>query len=261
MAIHSENIGTDIATFETPTGPKARGASDLYGEMTAVDNVSYDANSGREFPQNPTVLTYGHFVAAYAHFNARLFAGSLPGCLITMQRKKGAYGFFHGNRFGSRDHTEIADEIALNPATFALRDDKAILSTLVHEMVHLWQHHHGKPSTGGYHNRDWASAMVKVGLTPSHTGRPGGRQTGRRMTHYIQANGPFDRACEELLRSGILVAFVQRGDDERGETVRAKKAASKSRYTCAGCGLNIWGKPAIRVICESCRRPLLPSSC
>lgn len=260
MAIHPENNGTNIVAADQPARLAQSGENDrVRGAITAVDNASYDANSEREFPQNPTVLAYGHFVAAYAFFNARLFAGSLPGCLITMQRKTGARGFFHGDRFGTRDKAEVADEIALNPATFALRDDKAILSTLVHEMTHLWQHHHGKPSIGGYHNRDWAAKMQNIGLVPSDTGMPGGRQTGRRMTHYIQAGGPFDLACEELLRSGILVAYVQQGDDEKAEAVRAKKAASKTRYTCPGCGLNVWAKPAARVSCDDCRQPLLPS--
>src|SRR5262245_14971271 len=34
-----------------------------------------------------------------------------------------------------------------------------ILSTLVHEMVHGEQHHYGKPSRGGYHNKQWADWM------------------------------------------------------------------------------------------------------
>lgn len=261
MAISSNDIGANLVATDQPARLAQSGASDrVRSEMRAADYTSYDANSGQKFPQNPTVLTYGHFIVAYDFFNGRLFAGLLPGCLITMQRKKGARGFFHGNRFGSRDQADITDEIALNPATFAVRDDRAILSTLVHEMAHLWQHHFGKPSEFGYHNREWATKMVELGLVPSHTGKSGGRQTGRRVTHYIEADGPFDRACEELLLSGVLIAYVQRGDDERGETVRAKKAASKTRYTCAGCGLNVWGKPDIRVICATCSRPLLPSS-
>lgn len=254
MAITPDDIGTNIV----PTDQPARAGNG--DRMMISELTSYDAKSGSASRHDPTVLAYGHLVAAYGFFNEHLFAGSLPGCLITMQRKKGARGFFHGSRFGSRDQTEITDEIALNPAKFAMRDDKGILSTLVHEMAHLWQHHFGKPPSTSYHNREWAAKMVELGLTPSHTGKSGGRQTGRRVTHFIQPGGPFDRVCEALLRSGILVAYVQRGDDERGETVRAQKTASKTRYTCTGCGLNIWGKPAIRVICESCRRPLLPSS-
>ena len=60
----------------------------------------------------------------------------------------------------SRRHAEeTTDEIALNPATFHDRTAEEILSTLVHEMVHLWQHHFGTPSRASYHNREWAAKM------------------------------------------------------------------------------------------------------
>lgn len=261
MATHPDDSGTNpMASGAAAHLPGLTPADGLDGRMTVPELASYDANSDPASRCDPTVLAYGHLVVAYTFFNEHLFAGSLPGCLITMQRKKGARGFFHGNRFGSRDRTDTTDEIALNPATFAARDDRSILSTLAHEMVHLWQHHFGKPSTGGYHNREWAAAMIEIGLIPSHTGEPGGRQTGRRVTHFIQPNGLFDLACETLLRSGVLVAYVQQGDEGGDEAVRARKAASKTRYTCAGCGLNIWAKPNARVGCLDCRRRLLPSS-
>jgi hypothetical protein len=32
----------------------------------------------------------------------------------------------------------------------------------------------------------------------------------------------------------------------------AKKAASKTKYTCHGCGLKVWGKPDIRLMCSDC---------
>ena len=39
---------------------------------------------------NPTSKTYTSLDDAFAFFNARLFAGRLPACLITMQRSKSA---------------------------------------------------------------------------------------------------------------------------------------------------------------------------
>jgi hypothetical protein len=35
-----------------------------------------------------------------------------------MQRKGKTYGYFAGGRFGTRQGTEITDEIALNPSHF-----------------------------------------------------------------------------------------------------------------------------------------------
>ena len=98
----------------------------------------------------PTNRTYDSLEAAYDHFNRELFDGQLPPCLITVQRHKGAYGYFSGARFASTtDATDIADEIALNPMHFAERTPEQTLSTLAHEMVHLWQHHLGKAPRKG----------------------------------------------------------------------------------------------------------------
>src|SRR4051794_34389857 len=113
---------------------------------------------------SPTSKTYDGLTRAYASFNKRLFAGRLPNCLITMQRKAKAYGYFAGARFGTRDGKDTADEIAVNPTHFKARMIEESMSTLVHEMAHLWQHHHGKPSRTCYHNKEWAAKMKEVGL-------------------------------------------------------------------------------------------------
>jgi hypothetical protein len=39
---------------------------------------------------------------------------------------------------------------------------------------------------------------------------------------------------------------------EDEEKTRKKKTASKTKYTCASCDLNVWGKPEIKVICGEC---------
>ena len=89
-------------------------------------------------PANPTAKTYAALNRAFDFFNARLFGGELPACLVTLQRKNKAYGYFAGGRFGSKDGAEITDEIALNPSHFKSRTDEQSLSTLAHEMAHLW---------------------------------------------------------------------------------------------------------------------------
>src|SRR5438477_344895 len=92
---------------------------------------------------------------AFDFFNRRLFAGELPPALISMQRRPVARGYcsakpFTGRRRGGRG----MDEIALNPNTFKDRTDGEILLTLIHEMVHHWQAHFGKPGRRLYHNEE-----------------------------------------------------------------------------------------------------------
>ena len=50
-------------------------------------------------PANPTAKTYAALNRAFDFFNDRLFGGELPPCLVTLQRKNKAYGYFAGGRF------------------------------------------------------------------------------------------------------------------------------------------------------------------
>ena len=130
---------------------------------------------------SPTQAQYGAYNLAFDHFNRELFAGKLAPCLLNFSRKARTNGFFSADRWSSRDGRDTTHEISLNPDLLA-REPVAIMGTLVHEMVHLWQQEFGSPSRSTYHNVEWANRMEKVGLMPSNTGQPGGKRTGQRMT-------------------------------------------------------------------------------
>ena len=203
---------------------------------------------------NPTPRQYNSLDDAYGYFNLKLFAGQLPRCLITMQRHKGAYGYFSGNRFATMDDPdEMVDEIALNPATFSGRATMDILSTLAHEMVHVWQHHFGTPSRNGYHNQEWASKMREIGLIPTDTGEPGGKETGQKMTHTIEVDGRFALACTDWLIAQGEFLYADRVVDQ--EKKKAKRA-SKTKYVCPSCDLNAWAKPDASLVCGDCGEPM-----
>jgi predicted SprT family Zn-dependent metalloprotease len=208
----------------------------------------------RGIGKNSPNQQYVTLSAAFDFFNRRLFAGCLPHCLITLQRHKGTYGYYSPRRFEARGGERETDEIALNPGEFKGRSDTDILSTLVHEMVHSWQEHHGKPSRRTYHNHEWAAKMQAVGLMPSDTGEPGGAKVGQKMTHYVIAGGPFERACKELLR-GVCLEWQSRENDPKE---REKKNRSKTKYTCPECGVNAWAKPRVSLVCGECGVQLEP---
>ena len=96
-----------------------------------------------------------------------------------------------------------AHELALNPDVFTGRSDELILSTLVHEMAHGWQQTHGTPPRRCYHDKEWAAKMKEIGLQPSTTGEPGGKETGQSVTHYLIPGGPFTRAYAKLAATGF----------------------------------------------------------
>jgi predicted SprT family Zn-dependent metalloprotease len=205
----------------------------------------------------PTRRTYSSLDRAYDHFNKKLFSGKLPTCLITVRQHPNSKGYYSHECFRSySDPRELTDEIAMNPRHFEGRSPAEILSTLVHEMVHLWQCHFGNPSRNRYHNTEWAEKMIEVGLIPSATGKPGGKQTGQRVTHYIAAGGRFEIACKGFLENNEAILYQ---DSQADEETAKKKAASKTKYTCSECGQNAWAKPDANLICGDCQKTLISS--
>lgn len=157
----------------------------------------------------PTEEAYGEVELAYDFYNEELFGGELPSCLITFQRQKKVFGYYHKNRFGRRDG-RTTDEIALNPEYFAVVPMIEVLQTTVHEMTHLWQHHFGNPSRAGYHNKQWADKMESLGLMPSDTGQVGGKRLGQQMADYVIDGGRFASATKKLLTTGFAITWLDR---------------------------------------------------
>lgn len=213
--------------------------------------------------ETPTTHTYAALQHAYDYFNDALFDGELKSCLITLQRKdKRSLGYFWPQRFAEVKGKQFTDEIAMNPQRFTVASLAEVLSTLVHEMAHLWQFHHGKPSRKGYHNKEWGSKMKEIGLHPSKTGEPGGKETGQQMTHYIIKGGEYDKACKQLLaakfmlRWGEIVDSVSDDGDEDGDD---KNKSNRIKYTCPDCDVNAWGKPELNIMCGDCETHMQPA--
>jgi hypothetical protein len=203
-------------------------------------------------PALPSTISSREYLGldeAFGFFNRELFASTLPDVLITLNRKKGAAGYFWNEVFRERDGERSGHEIALNPDAFRNRSDKQILSTLVHEMVHLRQAAFGKRSRNGYHNQQWASWMEEVGLMASDTGEIGGKKTGQRMTHYIVSGGAFDIACDQLIASGVKIGW----ETKARETPKSgPKDPSKVRFCCPRCGQLAWANHNAILACGHC---------
>lgn len=208
--------------------------------------------------KTPTTETYGSLQHAYDFFNKHLFDEKLPPCLLTLQRRsKRTYGFFSPNKFENAE-LESSDELAMNPMHFGNRELIDVLSTLAHEQTHVFQDKFGKPSRRGYHNKEWGRVMIRVGLQPSNTGKPGGKAVGQQMTHYVIAGGPFEKACAKLIASGFALNWSEANskiEPTPGEPEDDQKPDSSNRvkFWCGQCGAKAWGKPSLKLICGHCR--------
>lgn len=196
----------------------------------------------------PTTSQWNAYQAAFDHFNATLFDGCLAPVVLNFSRKAKSYGFFAPDRWvGDGGEGQEYSEISLNPTHLAERPLIESMSTLVHEMVHAWQYQHGLYPRRPYHNRQWAAKMKECGLYPSDTGAPGGRETGQRMTHYVIPGGVYEAAFRSLPPEALLPLVCR-----DGTAPAKKKARNKVKYSCDGCGCNVWGKPEIRITCDGC---------
>ena len=207
----------------------------------------------------PTRETYDPLQQAFETLNRALFENALPNCLITLRRHKKSYGYFSGDRFARADG-QLTDEIALNPSHFRSRPQQEVLATLAHEMVHLWQHHFGKPGRGRYHNVEWAEKMKSIGLHPSSTGKEFGAETGDVMDHYIVTDGPFDRAVKKLLAKNFSLSWTEEPDksaEARAEANGVTKSGKRVRYVCPHGDMKAWAKHDARLVCGEHMAPMV----
>jgi predicted SprT family Zn-dependent metalloprotease len=219
---------------------------------------------GMRIPDDlPTRQIYSAVQQAFHEFDRVLYSGRLSRhrCIFTLQRYSCAYGFFAPERFANATG-EIAHEFALNPKYFRDRPLIDLLSTIAHEITHLWQHHNGKPGRRGYHNRQWANEMLRIGLHPSDTGQQGGKMVGERVSHYIIPGGGFEAAANELLASGWTVswmdAYVPPPSDKSGAEPNPTRSGRRVMYRCGTCGDRAWGKDSLRMLCLRCSTEFLP---
>lgn len=188
--------------------PERAGVGQSEAETPMSDTNTQTAKPTRETHDDPLQL-------AYETLNRALFENSLPNALITLQRRRGTYGYFVGDRFGRPDGV-LTDEIALNPSHFRNRPVPEVLATLAHEMVHLWRHHFGKPGRGRYHNTEWAEKMKAIGLQPASTGKEGGQEVGDVMDHFIVTDGAFDRTVKKMMAKGFSLSRTEQPDKSLG---------------------------------------------
>jgi predicted SprT family Zn-dependent metalloprotease len=192
-----------------------------------------------------TRTVHAKMQAAVDYLNAHLFNGELPDAFLVFQRRAHSGGHFAPDRYVHRDAKDNHQhEINLNPDHFVGETDEKIVSVLAREMTHLWQHVCDKP---GYHDAKWGAKMKAIGLYPSSTGAPGGKETGHQMQHYIVHGGRFAEVYSALATTGWRL-------DLENAQCPGKRAEpnSKIKFSRPSCGQNAWGKRDLAIACIPC---------
>ncbi|MEO1015181.1 MAG: SprT-like domain-containing protein [Pseudomonadota bacterium] len=181
--------------------------------------------------------------APYSRDSNGFKTGRTPDCILCIERFKKRYRGFAAKAVWSDKHDRRLDQITVVLDRGCPLDTYGIASTLAHEMVHALQFRDGTIGLGNYHNADFRDRMKSIGLQTSHTGKPGGRDVGTGMSHYVIEDGPFDRVMSAIIAEGF--EFPVDAVDPEPEPLIAKGKAksslpnidkSKMKFFCPRCG-------------------------
>jgi hypothetical protein len=233
-----------------PYDPKSLTRTGVFG--------SYDPNAGQGGAsgagarpaegRSPTIEQSHAFQNQFDYLNVAVIEPALgvrlPSMMLSFSRRASDGGAFTANRW-SEDISERLHEVALHPAAVKAGPPIETSATILHQMVHAWQHTHGTPGRRGYHNTEWAKAMVKAGLIPSATGTLGGARTGQRVLQYVAPGGLFETAFH-----GMPGDFYLPWSSFGAET--GARGEKKATYDCPRCGITVWGRAALDLNCNIC---------
>jgi hypothetical protein len=209
-------------------------------------------------PLRPTETVCVELQSLFDIFNRELFAGELPDCMLTVDIAcRAALGYFRPHAFRNA-RGEVVDQVSLNPEHTISRPMRQVASTVAHELAHQWVHRCLGKRITGYHCKAWGRKMKAIGLMPSNTGQPGGKQTGYQMTHYAIPGGKFMGVVAALEVQGFAITWgrFQQALDAAGKPpVQDDTSKGKVKLACPQCRQVCWGAPTLDLICgkDRCR--------
>lgn len=185
----------------------------------------------------------------FSKFNTRFFAGKLEQPVITVSpdTTRGAYGWCTGWK-AWQDATKEGGYYEINLcAEYLNRPFEQTCSTLIHEMVHLWNLQEGVQDTsrsGTYHNQKFKAAAEAHGLTVEKTAKHGySKSTLTPETlNFVQSLGKNSFSLVRPKVGGLKGAG-------------AKSKQSSRKYVCPGYGAIIRATKEVYVICGDCEIP------
>lgn len=196
----------------------------------------------------------GYLEKMYRQLNIDKFEGKLCQPIITIQSTPRAYGHV---TCGKVWRVKDSESYELNMGAGTLdRPIESVVSTLLHEMVHIYHLMNEIQDTSRgntYHNKKFREKAESVGLVIEYDKRIGWSVTSpsEELIDYIISQGWTDLLLnrQESLRiprpSGSRNGS---GDDEKPP----KKPSSTRKYICSLCGMSVRATKEVRIMCVDC---------
>ena len=209
-------------------------------------------------------LTSYNRVAGYLNkvfdiLNEEFFESELSRPTITIQSTPKAYG-----HFSLREDTWVSKiggthEINIGAGTLS-RPIEEVAATLLHEMVHYYNHINGVQdcSRGNtYHNRRFRDAAVARGLIITHSEKYGWSHTtpGDELLEVILKHDLTDILLNRNECSGFQIPGT--GTHSGGTPTITPRKSSSRKYMCPCCGMSVRATKAVNIACMDCNEQML----
>lgn len=178
--------------------------------------------------------------------NALFFDNELEKVIITIQTDvtKGAYAWISTAPVWSDKDNRSYREINI-VAEYLNREPALVISSLLHEMCHLYNLQQGIQDTsraGSYHNSKFRDAAISHGLICTQSLNYGWSHTTptQQLVEWVQDNcrkGCFRYQRQPMYKNGVPKKTTTGADGRPVTTSRSQQSSRK--YVCPVCGLSV----------------------
>lgn len=180
-----------------------------------------------------------------------------PVIAILTDSTSGAYGWISVNKVWSSKDNAWFREINLC-AEYLNRAPELVITTLMHEMAHLFNIQRGVQDTsraGTYHNREFKAVAEARGLTVEKDLKYGFCVTKPtpEFTALVKKHcraGCFKLERQKTYRDGTPKTTTT-GTDGKEKTITRTKQSSR-KYICPKCGVIVRATKEVNIICGDC---------
>lgn len=199
--------------------------------------------------------------------NTTYFNGELETPVITIltDSTSGAYGWITVNKVWSSKDQQWYREINMC-AEYLNREPAKIVTTLQHEMCHLWNIQQGIQDcsrAGTYHNKHFKAAAESHGLEVQQDSKYGwcvttpSPELAALVAEHCRA-GCFKLERMKTYKNG-KPKVTKPGEDGKERTTTRAKSSSK-KYICPMCGLIVRATKEVSIIHADCDAEFRPAS-
>ena len=199
--------------------------------------------------------TAGYLEKMFRTLNSKYFDGRLEEPIITVQSTPRAYGHITVGK-SWRKGQEHRHELNIGAGTLD-RPIESIVSTLLHEMVHLWNLQTGVKdcSRGGtYHNKRFKQAAEERDLIISYDGTIGWSITepSDRLLEFIIEQGWCDIQMNRIEWQYIPTGVGTDNKTGTATPTTTGKPSHTRKYQCPCCGNSVRATKQVNITCIDC---------